>query len=39
LQAGDIGKPEIELLGVVLLGKFQHFLRIHPSSNWWVFEQ
>ena len=36
LQAGDIGKPEIELLGVVLLGKFQHFLRIHPSSIWWV---
>jgi len=34
-----VSYPMSELLGVVLLGKFQHFLRIHPSSNWWVFEQ
>jgi hypothetical protein len=29
LQARDIGKPQIELLGIVLSGKFQDFLGTH----------
>ena len=29
LQARNIGEPQIELLGIVLLGKFQHFFRTH----------
>ena len=39
LQARDIGEPQIQLLGIVLLCKFQHFLRTHPSSPLkWVVE-
>jgi hypothetical protein len=29
LQTRDVGKPQIQLLGIVLLGKFQNFVRIH----------
>jgi len=32
LQARDIGESQIELLGIVLFGKFQDFFRAHPSS-------
>ena len=33
LQARNVRKPQVELLGIVFLGKFQHFLRTHPSSR------
>jgi hypothetical protein len=36
LQTGNIGKPQIQLLGIVLLGKFQHFLRTTHPSSWGV---
>jgi hypothetical protein len=29
LQTRNVGEPQVELLGIVLLGKFQHFFRIH----------
>jgi len=32
LQARDIGEAKIELLGIVLLCKFQYFFRTHSSS-------
>ena len=32
LQARDIGKAEVQLLGAVILCVFQYFLRIHSSS-------
>ena len=33
LQARNIGEPQIQLLGIVLLGKFQYFFRSHSSSR------
>src|ERR1035438_3970404 len=33
LQARNIGEPQIQLLGIVLLGKFQNFFRSHSSSR------
>ena len=38
LQAWNIGETQVQLPGLVLLGKLQHFLRLHPSSTGRKFE-